>query len=687
MIRPRLLLAALLALACTLPAAAPPLAMAKAAKATGAAMLPPDDAPFWTGKPDAAQFKARQMQRVELAKAQLAKLLSAKGKRTVENTLVPFDEIYRQIGMAASQAGLIEEVHPDSALRATSEEISQAISAFVTDVSLNRKVYEALTALDVSGADAVTKYYVTRSLRDFRLAGVDKDDDTRAKIKKLTEELVLVSQEFGRNIREDKRSIKAKPSELDGLPADFIEHHPVGDDGMVTLSMEYPDYIPVMTYAKSDDLRKRMYMEYQNRAYPKNLDVLDQLRTKRFEYAKLQGFPNYADYIMSDKMVGSAANARAFIDRVSAASGERQKREYQQLVRARQKDDPKATDVQFWQQGYYSEQVRRNEYDFDSQSVRPYLPYDQVKQGVMDLSARIFGVEFKRVPDAPVWHESVECYELIDGGKVAGRFYLDMHPRDNKYNHAAQFDIRTGIAGRQIPEAALVCNLPGGQPGDAGLCEFDDVETFFHEFGHLLHTMFSGGQKWVGIGGITTEHDFVEAPSQMLEEWLKDYSVLATFAKHHETGAVIPRELVKQMNRAAEFGKGLQVRRQMVYAGLSLACYDRDPAGTNTTEMMSSLVKKLQPFPFPEGTHFQAAFGHLDGYSAVYYTYMWSLVIAKDLFAQFDPASLTAPNVAMKYRQKVLAPGGSKPAAELVRDFLGRDFNEVAWKAWLDKDE
>ncbi len=683
MTRPRLMLAALLTLAFVVLAVSSP---ALATSAAPSASLPPDNGPFWTGKPDAAQFKARQMQRVELAKVQLAKLLSAKGKRTLDNTLVPLDELFRQINMASSQTGLIENVHPDSALRTTSEEISQAISSFVTEVSLNRKVYDAIVALDVSREDAATQHYVKRVQRDFRLAGVDKDDATRDKIKKLTEELVLVSQEFGRNIREDKRSIKAKPSELEGLPADFIERHPAGDDGLVTLTMEYPDFIPTMTYAKSDALRERLYREYQDRAYPKNLDVLDQLRAKRHAYANLQGFPNYADYITSDKMVGSAANARAFIDRVSAASGDRQMREYQQLVTARQKDVPSAKSVDFWGQGYYSEQVRRSEYDFDSQSVRPYLPYDQVKRGVMDLSARIFGVEFKRVPDAPVWHESVECYELIDGGKVAGRFYLDMHPRDNKYNHAAQFDIRTGIQGRQVPEAALVCNMPGGVAGEAGLCEFDDVETFFHEFGHLLHTMFSSSQRWVGIGGISTEHDFVEAPSQMLEEWLKDYSVLATFAKHHETGEVIPKALVSQMNRANDFGKGLQVRRQMVYAALSLACYDHDPAGTNTTEMMSDLVKKLQPFPFVEGTHFQCAFGHLDGYSAVYYTYMWSLTIAKDLFAQFDPATLTSPNVAMKYRQKVLAPGGSKPAAELVRDFLGRDFNEVAWKAWLDKE-
>ena len=642
-----------------------------------------DNAPFWTGKPNAAQFKARTEKRIANAQAALDKVLAVKGKRTLANTLEPFDEIARQLDMAGSQAGLMEETNPDSAIRVTAEGLSQEISKFVTELSLNRKVYDAIAAMDLAGADAETKYYVERTLRDFRLSGVDKDEATRDKIKKLQEELVLISQEFGRNIREDKRTITATPAELAGLPQDYIERHKPGADGKVTLTMEYPDYLPVMTYAKNDDLRKRMYLDYQNRAYPKNMDVLDRMRQKRHELAVALGFTNYADCVMADKMVGSAANARAFIDRVVAASEERQKREYAQLLARKQKDVPGAKEVNFWEAPYYSEQVRKSDYAFDSQQLRPYLPYEKVKQGVLDLSARLFGVEFKRI-DAPVWHPSVEAYELYDKGKLAGRFYLDMHPRPNKYNHAAQFGIRNGLGGRQIPEAALVCNLPGGEPGDPGLCEYSDLETFYHEFGHLLHTMFAGQRKWMGTAGISTEHDFVEAPSQMLEEWMKSAEVLATFAKDPKTGEPIPAELVNRMNRANGFGRGLGVRRQMVYAGTSLACYDRDPKGVDTDQILSDLVRKYQPFPFVDGTHFQCAFGHLDGYSAVYYTYMWSRVIAKDLFSKFDKANMLAPGAATEYRQTVLAAGGSKPAAAIVRDFLGRDFNEQAWKAWLD---
>ena len=615
------------------------------------------------------------------------RLLAVKGKHTIANTLGPYDEISRQLDMAGSQCGLMEEVSPDSATRATAEGLDQELSKFGTDLSLNRTVYDALSSMDLAGADAETRYYVEKTLREFRLSGVDKDEATRDKIKKLQEELVLVSQEFGRNIREDKSTVSCTPAELDGLPQDFIDRHKPGADGRITLTVEYPDYGPVSTYAKSDDLRRRMYMAYQDRAYPKNIEVLDRMRQKRHELALALGFTNYADCVMADKMAGNSATARAFIDRCVAASGERQVREYAQLLARKQKDVPGATVVNFWEFPYYSEQVRKSDYSFDSQDLRAYLPYEQVKQGVLDIAAKLFDVQFKRVPNAPVWHPSVECWEMWDGGKLAGRFYLDMHPRDNKYSHAAQFDIRTGLEGRQIPEAALVCNLPGGEPGDAGLCEYNDVNTFFHEFGHLLHNMFAGHHRWVGTGGIRTEHDFVEAPSQMLEEWMRSPEVLAAFAKDPKTGQVIPAELVQRMNRANDFGKGLLVRRQMVYAGMSLACYDRDPAGTSTDQMFADLVKRYQPFPFVDGTHFQCAFGHLDGYSAVYYTYMWSLVIAKDMFSKFDKDHLLAPGAAKRYRETVLAAGGSKPAAQMVKEFLGRDFNEQAWKAWLDTDD
>jgi len=646
------------------------------------------NAPFWTGLSDAASFTRAMDARLADARRSLDRLLAAPTPRTIANTLQPYDDVLLELDAVGSQAELIQSVHPDARVRAAAEDISQKVSAFGTELSLNRAVYDALASLDVSQADKETQYYVQRTLRDFRLSGVDKDDATRGRIQQLRDELTIIGQDFDRNIRADVKTVTAKnAAELDGLPADYIARHTPNPDGSITLTIDYPDSLPVFSYAKNEDLRKRMYMAYQNRAYPANMAVLDRMLAARAELARLLGYSDWASYITADKMVGTAKQASDFIDRIVAASGPKAEREYAAVLKRKQQDVPGATVVNAWESTYYSELVRKSSYDFDSQSVRPYFAFDKVEQGLLDVTSRLFGVTYRRIKDAPVWDPSVEAYEMLENGQLIGRFYLDMHPRPNKFNHAAEFGIRTGVAGRQIPEAALICNLPGGQPGDPGLMTHDDVTTFFHEFGHLVHALVAGRHRWVGIGGNNTEQDFVEAPSQMLEEWTWDPATLATFAKHYQTNAPIPAALVRQMRRANEFGKALGVRQQMIYAKLSLSVYDRDPKTVDTTALVRELTNKYRPYPYVDGTHFQTSFGHLDGYSAVYYTYMWSLVIAKDFFSQFDSHDLLSPGVARKYRDTILVPGGSKPAAQLVEDFLGRPFNFKAWEEWLNREQ
>jgi thimet oligopeptidase len=663
------------------------LAWCLAPASTAGAQTGATSTPFWAGMTDAPAFERAMDARIAHARTLLGALLGVKGARSIDNTLRPYDEVLLELDAVSSQAQLVQSVHPDERLRQTAEKVSQKASAFGTEISLNRGVFDALSGLDAGRADAETRYYLTRTLRDFRLAGVDKDEATRKRIKELRDELVLIGQEFDRNIRTDLRTVTAaNPSELDGLPPDFVSRHKPDAKGVITLTIDYPDSLPVFSFAKNEGLRKRMYMEYNNRGYPKNMDVLDRMIARRAELARLIGYASWADYITADKMVGNAAQASTFIDRVVAAAGPKATREYDTILKRKQQDIPGATVVNAWERAFYAELVRQSSYDFDSQSVRPYFAFDRVKQGLFDVTSKLFGVSYRPVTSVPVWDKSVEAYELVENGRVIGRFYLDMHPRPNKYNHAAEFPIRTGLASRQIPEASLVCNLPGGDPDDPGLMTHDDVETFFHEFGHLVHTLLSGRHQWIGIGGISTEQDFVEAPSQMLEEWTRDTKTLQTFARHHQTNEPIPAALVARMRRAGEFGKALSVRQQMVYAKLSLSVYDRDPRAVDTTAMVKDLIGKYLPTPYVDGTHFQTSFGHLDGYSAVYYTYMWSLVIAKDMFSQFDSGNLLTPGVAAKYRSAVLAPGGSKPAASLVADFLGRPFDFKAWERWLNQE-
>lgn len=643
-----------------------------------------ENQPFWTGLPDGPTFEHAVDGRLDRARALLDRLVGVRGKRTVANTLAPYDRLMRELDRAAGATSLIQKVHPDSAVRQAADRGDHKVSALATEISLDRRVFDALQAIDLSAADPVTRHYVGRALRDFRLAGVDRDSATRARIRELREELVLIGQEFDRNIRDDVRTVEvASAAELDGLPDDYIAAHPPGPDGRIRITTEYPDVLPVFTYARSDELRRRLRTEFDNRAYPANLEVLDRMIARRHELARLLGYRSWADYALADKMTGSAAEASAFIDRVVAASGEAAERDYETLLRRKRQDQPAAGGIDRWEVAYLRELVRRSDYEFDSQEVRPYFPYQRVKQGVLDLSARLFGVTFRRLRNAPVWHPSVEAWEMYEEGRLTGRFYLDMHPRPGKYGHAAHFRIRTGTTDGALPESVLVCNFPGGDPGEPGLMDHGEVETFLHEFGHLMHSLLAR-QRWNGVSGIRTEWDFVEAPSQMLEEWSRDPQVLAGFARHYQTGAPIPAELVEQMDRAVRFGRALDVRTQMTYARISLSLYDRPPAAVDTDSIVAAVIKAYQPIPPMPGTHMQASFTHLNGYSAYYYTYMWSLVIAKDLFSRFDRSDMLAAEPALRYRRLILERGGSAPAARLVEDFLGRPFSFDSWRSWLE---
>jgi thimet oligopeptidase len=296
----------------------------------------------------------------------------------------------------------------------------------------------------------------------------------------------------------------------------------------------------------------------------------------------------------------------------------------------------------------------------------------------------MFGLTYRKVDDAKVWHADVETYDVFEGETLLGRIYLDMFPRENKYKHYAQFTLTSGKQGRMLPEGVLVCNFP--QPGaEPALMLHSDVETFFHEFGHLLHHVLGGHTKWAGISGVATEWDFVEAPSQMLEEWVWTPETLQLFAKHYQTNEPIPAALVARMKAANEFGKGLDVRQQMFYASLSLQLHSRDPKTIQFDAITKELQERITPYHFVEGSHFEDSFTHLNGYSAIYYTYMWSLVIAKDMFTVFRQDGLMNPDAALRYRREVLEPGGSAPAAELVANFLRRQYNFNAFEAWLNR--
>ena len=607
----------------------------------------------------------------------MAVLESFEGKATVDGYYKSLDSLHTSLDNMTSVAQSLSAIHPNPDLRTAGENCAQLLSEIGTDLSLSRPIYEAVSQLDVSNEEPATQHSVEKALLGFRLSGVDKDEATRQRIRELNTELVNIGQTFDRNIRDDVRTLELDSvADLAGLPQDYIDAHPPGEDGKIRITTQYPDLYPFITYSESDELRKELLTMYGNRAYPQNKEILEELMAMRFELAQLIGFSNHAELVTADKMVGSPDRVAGFLEELKGYTAEANDRDYKVLLERLRQDQPDAERVESWQAAYITEKVRNEKFQVDSKKTREYFNYDNTRDGILTMVQDLFQVQI-RPWQTETWHADVESYELLDGDRVLGRFYLDMHPREGKYQHAAMFPFVNGIEGEQLPVAALICNFPTG----TDLMQHSQVITFLHEFGHLIHWMFAGHQDWSNVSGIATEWDFVEAPSQMLQEWVWDYETISRFAKASD-GEVIPEELLDKMIAARDFGLGMATRRQLSLAAMSLNLYNDDPANIDLDELIPRMSREYTHFEAIPDTHFYANFGHLNGYSAIYYTYQWSLAIATDMFTRFEEQGLRNVEVAGAYRDIVLGSGGTQPASELVTEFLGRD---ISFKPYADR--
>lgn len=618
----------------------------------------------------------------EIDKRQNA-LAEETGAATIDGTLTRYDELAALIGAGMGEFTLYQQVMADQERRDAGAACQVRLSALASKLGLSQPIYERLAAIDTQGANMPTALYLSRTLAGFERSGVALDEAKRTRVQQLNEEMAQIGTEFANNIANARVVLKVQPAELRGLPADFIASHQPGADGLIEISTDTPDYAPVMTYAESDSLRRRLSEVYNRRAYPANDALLSRLFTLRQELSEILGRPNYAALILEDKMVDTPAKVEALLAEMADAARPAAERDYAKNLEVLRELRPGAEKVEFWETGWLSPKVQQKFYDYDRQEARQYFAYDNVRDGILQLTEDLFGVDI-RPWDTPVWNEDVTAYEMLDGGTVIGRFYFDSHPRPGKYTHANMIPLRPGVAGEAPPVGVLVMNFPKGDH-TTGLMEHRDVETFLHEFGHMIHGMFGGTQRWFGQSGISTEWDFVEAPSQMLENWVYDYDTLAKFAIDKD-GRTIPPELVEKMNRARYFNLGISDMRQLGLANISLQ-FHQNPVPANLGAATRTWHDEYSTVGMPEWVEMQSAFGHLDGYSAIYYTYRWSKVIADDLFTRFAEEGLRNSRTAADYRDKVLAAGGTKPAAELVRDFLGRNISLDAYRAEMTKDQ
>ncbi len=598
------------------------------------------------------------------------------GKASLKGDFVPFDDLSNLLDSTVGEMSTIAAVSPVKEVRDAAQDCISKVSDLSTKISLSRPIYDRLAAIPKDSLPPPAEHAVDRTLLQFRLSGVDKDEATRQKVEALQKDITDTGLAFERTIAEKPSEIVLDSADaLEGLPQDYIDAHKPGADGKLHISTNYPDALPLLKFAKRADVRKAMYMAFQNRAWPDNEDVLKKMLAKRYELAQVLGYPNFAELITADKMIGNAAHLKQFLDEVNQAANPAAERDQALLLAEEKKIDPAATSVNAWDSSYLSNIIQKEKFDVDGSVLRQYFTYEKARAGIFQLLHDLFGADIRPWKTA-VWDPSVTAWELYDHGRLIGQFYLDMSPRKGKFTHAETSMVRTGMSGRQLPIGLLICNFPAEGP-----MEHSDVTTFLHEFGHLIHFLYSGHQDYAAQSMPKVQWDFVEAPSQMLEEWTWDYDTLRRFATNAE-GQPIPEALVAKMNAGRHFGEAGSWKRQIAFSAISLAYHDR-PADFDLTQLWKSEFNRYSLTPYVEGTHPYASFGHLNGYSSIYYTYVWSKAIALDLFTRFKSTGIRDPKTAMAYRTRVLDPGAVSDAGDLIKDFLGRDFSADALKSEL----
>ena len=624
----------------------------------------------------ADEVKARCDGALALAGEAKAALEARTGKATIAGDFAAYDSLILALD-SGNDVYLVMQTNTSAPVRDAAQACSKRLSDFGTEVSLSRPIYDRLAAIPTTGLDTATRYTLQKQLTSYRLAGVNKDAATRASVTALQKQITDIALLFEKNIRDDKGDIALKPDELTGLPQDYLDAHKPGKDGLVHLTYDYPDVYPALTFASQRDTRRKVFIAFNNRGWPANEAVLKKLLEQRYELARLLGYSDFATLDLSDKMIGTPQHAAQFIDEVDAVATPGANADYAELQAFAKSRDPSIDRVLSYDASYYSNLLRKQKYAVDAAEVRRYFTYDKARTGIFKLVHDLFGADI-RPWNTPVWDKSVSAWELYDGNKLVGRFYLDMHPRAGKYNHAAAFPVRTGVEGRQIPIGGLICNFPVSGPMD-----HKDVTSFLHEFGHLIHDMYSGHTRYATQSMGNLQWDFIETPSKFLEEWTWDYDTLKGFASD-ENGKPIPKELVDKMNTARTFGEGIDTKNSLTSSAISLNYYNRKPDFDLKT-LYDAQISRYSIYPPVIEEHHYAAFGHLNAYSAHYYTYVWSKAIAFDLLTKFKAAGIRNPEVAMQYRKRVLEPGASQDANDLIRSFLGRPSNLEAYKRFLQR--
>ena len=618
------------------------------------------------------------------AEEYFTEVIGEKDHVNFQNTVMAYDLGLRMIDNVFAPMELLYETHPDEAIRNAAKSADSLLKSFIYDIEFRNEIYLTLKAYtktdEAKQLNEVQKRFLDEKLLKYKQGGMELSKGKQRLVKKYKAKIDRLTIKFRGNIAATKGIVEITKADTAGIDPGFLEARK-NDKGTYYLDMSYPTSSGIMGYAKSEKVRKRYQLAFKNRGMPDNLETLDSVLYYRMQLANMLGYKTYADYKLDTRMAKTTNAVWQFEDELKKAIQPKADYDYKKLIAAKfQMTGEKVKKLNAWELSILTNKIKKEEYAIDERKLSEYFEMNAVIQGLFEITQKLFGLKYTEIENPNTWHEDVRmfnCYDS-DSDKLLGRFYLDFFPRDNKYSHAACFPIRSGF-NEEIAEAALVCNFPKPEGDKPSLMEHDDVETFFHEFGHLIHSLVARSEMpgLSGINGVML--DFVEAPSQIYENWAYQKEILAMFAKHYKTGEPMPMELIDKKIEAKNLNSGLSALRQIFYASFDMHLHHKyKPYDAETTSDIKDELMGITMFEPLGGGNFQASFGHLMGYGAGYYGYMWSKVYAQDMWSRFMEEGIMNKELGMEYRRKILEPGSSKDAFEMVRDFLGRDPNNEA---------
>jgi len=581
----------------------------------------------------------------------------------------------------------------DKDVRDASNSAEKRMDEFKVEMSMRKDVFDNIVAFsklegEMKKLDPELVRYVERNIRDGKRNGLHLGEEQREEIKVIKKRISELGVNFNHNLNEDTTHLYLDVKDLEGVPDDLVNSMEKNSEGKVKVTMKYPHFFPVTRKCKNPETRKLVEKTFQSVCKEENSAILEEIIKLRHQKAQLLGYKNHAAYIQEVRMARNPESVASFLSDLAVKLQPLWAKE-REVMLSLKKEEAKELGfeyngkLEYWDFRYYMSMVEEKHYAVNQEKLKEYFPVEVVTAGLMDIYQRILGLKFTKVENPEVWHDDVTMYQVddIESKNTIGYFFLDLYPRDGKYGHACMIDLQQSCLDsegkRQKAVIAMLCNFSKPTADKPSLLDHNEVNTYFHEFGHVMHGICSLANTSM-LSGTHVERDFVEAPSQMLENWVWKEESLRLMSKHYKDGSALPKDMLDKLIASKNANAGAVNLRQIYLASFDQELHTSDKG--DTVNVGSRLYKEILGIDTIPGTNFAARFGHLVGYDAQYYGYMWSEVFSEDMFAsRFNKEGVLNPATGKDYRNCILAKGGTKDAIDLLRDFLGREPNQDAF--------